>query len=51
MGSDIEFAPDTYRQAGHLARVFHDQAGYTDADWMLAVVAKSLEWLVKPHPD
>src|SRR5687767_12352446 len=30
MGSDVEFAHDTYRQAGTLARVFHEQAERTD---------------------
>ena len=49
MGSDVEFAPDTYRQAGRLARVFHHQAERTDLDWDAAAVAKSLGWLDKPH--
>lgn len=49
MGSEAEFAPDTYRQAGRLARVFHDQAERTDLDWDSAAVAKSLGWLNKPH--
>lgn len=48
-GSDAEFICDTYRQAGRLARVFHDQAEKTDARWDAAAVAKSLGWLDKPH--
>jgi hypothetical protein len=48
-GSDAEFAADTYRQAGLLARVFHGQAQRTDADWDAAAVVKSLRWLDEPH--
>ncbi|MDV3126489.1 phosphotransferase [Mycobacterium sp. 21AC1] len=48
-GSDAEFAPDTYRQAGRLARRFHDQAERVDPDFDAAAVAKSLGWLDKAH--
>lgn len=48
-GTDAEFAPDTYFQAGALARAFHDQAERTDPDWEVAAAAKSLDWLDKPH--
>ena len=48
-GSDSELTPDTYRQAGRLARVFHGQAERTDPDWDSIAVAKSLGWLDKPH--
>jgi bifunctional DNA-binding transcriptional regulator/antitoxin component of YhaV-PrlF toxin-antitoxin module len=44
-----EFVPDTYRQAGRLARLFHGQAGRVDPGWDAAAVAKSLDWLGKPH--
>jgi hypothetical protein len=48
-GSDAEFVCDTYRQAGRLARVFHDQAARTEPEWEAAAVAKSMAWLEKPH--
>lgn len=48
-GSDAEFAEDTYRQAGRLARTLHDQAARTDPDWDAASVTKSVGWLDKPH--
>lgn len=48
-GSAAEFAPDTYRQAGALSRTLHDQARRVDSDWDAAAVAKSLDWLTKPH--
>lgn len=48
-GSDAECMCDTYRQAGRLARVFHDQAKRVDDEWDAAAVAKSLGWLDKPH--
>lgn len=48
-GSDVEFSTATYRQAGTLAREFHDQATRTDPDWDAAAVAKSLGWLAQPH--
>ncbi|BBX37187.1 phosphotransferase [Mycolicibacterium mageritense] len=49
MSGDAESAPDTYRQAGQLARVFHDQAHRIDPEWDAAAVAKSQSWLDKPH--
>ena len=48
-GSAAEFAPDTYYQAGTLSRAFHGQAVRTDPDWDAASVAKSIDWLDKPH--
>ncbi|MFT4042727.1 MAG: phosphotransferase [Gordonia sp. (in: high G+C Gram-positive bacteria)] len=49
MGSAAEFDPEIHRQAGHLARIFHDQAGRTDPEWEAAAVTKSLSWLANPH--
>lgn len=49
MGSVAESAPETYRQAGRLANIFHGQARRTDPDWEAAAVAKSLNWLDRPH--
>lgn len=48
-GSEAEFAADTYRQAGRLARTFHDQGSRFDPDWDASAVMKSLQWLGKPH--
>jgi Phosphotransferase enzyme family len=48
-GADEELAPDTYRQAGRLARLFHGQTARTDPEWEAAAVAKSLSWLDGPH--
>ena len=48
-GCAAEFAPDTYYQAGALSRAFHGQAERTDSDWDAAAVAKSIDWLDKPH--
>lgn len=48
-GSAAEFTPDTYYQAGTLSRAFHGQAERTDLDWDAAAVAKSIDWLDKPH--
>lgn len=49
MGSDAEYDRETHRQAGKLARIFHNQAERTDVDWEAATVAKSLAWLDKPN--
>lgn len=43
------YPPDTYYQAGALSRAFHGQAERTDSDWDAAAVAKSIDWLDKPH--
>lgn len=48
-GSGAEFAPDTYRQAGQHARVFHDQDERVDPQWDANAVAKSLAWLDRAH--
>ncbi|MGE2717530.1 phosphotransferase family protein [Mycolicibacterium litorale] len=48
-GSDAESTPDTYWQAGRLARAFHGQAHHIDHHWDAAAVAKSHAWLDKPH--
>ncbi len=48
MGSDMEYDRDIHRQAGRLARVFHDQAERPDVNWEAAAVAKSLAWLDMP---
>ena len=48
-GSAAEFSPDTYVQAGRLARTLHRQAQRVDATWDREAVSKSLAWLDKPH--
>lgn len=48
-GSEAEFAADTYRQAGRLARIFHDQGARADPDWDSAAITKSLRWLDHSH--
>jgi len=48
-GSGAESSPDTYYQAGELARVFHGQAERIDADWDADAVTKSVGWLDKKH--
>lgn len=48
-GSAAECAPDTYVQAGRLARVLHGQAQRLDSTWNRNAISKSLAWLDKPH--
>lgn len=48
-GTEAEYAPETYVQAGALLRVFHDQAAYRDPDYEEAATTKALAWLGKPH--
>ena len=42
-------APDTFRQAGRLLALLHDQAGEEDDDYERRESAKSLAWLDEPH--
>ena len=44
-----EFEPDTYRQAGRLLRLLHDQPAQPDADYEAAIRDKSIWWLDRPH--
>jgi len=48
-GDNAEFAPETYRQAGMIARTFHDQSHRVDPEWDAGAVTKSIGWLDKPH--
>ena len=41
--------PDTFRQAGRLLALLHDQAGEVDDDYERRESAKSLAWLDEPH--
>lgn len=48
-GTDAESAPDTYRQAGELLRVFHAQEARWDADHAPRANARALQWLSGEH--
>ncbi|MCQ1951522.1 phosphotransferase [Arthrobacter sp. zg-Y859] len=48
-GTAAEYDPETYRQAGHLLRIFHEQTARTDVDYEVRATAKELSWLEKPH--
>ncbi|MFS0901325.1 phosphotransferase [Mycolicibacterium litorale] len=48
-GTAAEFAPDTYRQAGRLARLFHDQDRRVDPHWDIDATTKSVALLDKPN--
>ncbi|MCQ1954701.1 phosphotransferase [Arthrobacter sp. zg-Y238] len=48
-GTAAEYDPETYRQAGHLLRIFHDLTARTDVDYEVRATAKALSWLEKPH--
>ncbi|MDV6270817.1 phosphotransferase [Rhodococcus globerulus] len=49
LGSESEFDSDIHRQAGTLARIFHNQAARISVDWNATAIAKSLAWLDKPN--
>jgi Phosphotransferase enzyme family len=49
LGSEHADAAATYRQAGELLAVFHDQTTVTDDDYERRENEKSLEWLRGPH--
>jgi thiamine kinase-like enzyme len=48
-GSDSEFLPSTYRQAGQLLAQLHEQDAVEDDDFEAREKAKALRWLDKPH--
>jgi hypothetical protein len=48
-GSPAEYAADTYRQAGELLRLLHDQAARLDDELEERENAKALAWLERPH--
>jgi hypothetical protein len=48
-GTDAEFEPDTYLQAGRLLQAFHSQSGRSDDHYESVATAKALSWLEKPH--
>lgn len=48
-GSEHEFRPDTYRQAGELLAGLHDQVATDDAEFEPMAKAKALAWLDGPH--
>ncbi|GLY16489.1 hypothetical protein Kisp01_35040 [Kineosporia sp. NBRC 101677] len=49
LGSEGEFAPDTYRQAGELLAGFHGQFSTVDEDFEASAKVKALWWLGQPH--
>jgi hypothetical protein len=49
LGTEDEFVPDVYRQAGELLRVFHGQAQVLDEGFEARARAKALWWLDQPH--
>lgn len=48
-GSPAASDPDTFRQAGVLLRLLHDQTTVVDHDYERREATKSLAWLDKPH--
>lgn len=48
-GTDDEWRPDTYRQAGELLAQFHGQAAVSDDDYETQAKQGTLEWLARPH--
>lgn len=48
-GSPAGFDRDTFRQAGLLLRLMHDQSVVVDPDYERRETEKSLTWLGKPH--
>lgn len=48
-GSPAEDDPETYRQAGALLRRLHDQTSRLDEHADARAVAKSVDWLDRPH--
>jgi hypothetical protein len=49
LGTEYAAAPATYRQAGELLALLHDQAAVTDDDYERRQNEKSLAWLSGPH--
>ena len=48
-GGDCEHLPDTYRQAGELLALFHEQFATEDEEFEAREKQKALLWLGKPH--
>jgi hypothetical protein len=48
-GTDHEGDPETYRQAGRLLALLHDQLSVADEEFEARENAKSLAWLNRPH--
>ncbi len=48
-GTDDESRPDTYRQAGELLALFHEQFAAEDEEFEAREKQKALRWLDKPH--
>ena len=48
-GTEHEWRPDTYRQAGELLRLLHEQLAVEDEDFEARGQAKALWWLDQPH--
>ncbi len=48
-GSPAASDPDTFRQAGVLLRLLHDQSVVVDHDYERRQLSQSLAWLDKPH--
>ncbi|MCQ2001825.1 phosphotransferase [Arthrobacter zhaoxinii] len=48
-GTEAEYAPGTYQQAGCLLRIFHEQTARTDVDYEARATGKALSWLERPH--
>jgi thiamine kinase-like enzyme len=48
-GTDHEWRPDTYRQAGELLQLLHEQVAVEDADFEAQAQARTLWWLDQPH--
>jgi hypothetical protein len=49
LGAEPAAAPATYRQAGELLALFHDQAAIIDDDYERRQNEKALAWLSGPH--
>lgn len=48
-GTDAEYAPETYRQAGELLARLHQQESVDDTEFEARAQEKALLWLDKPH--
>ncbi|MFC5267318.1 phosphotransferase family protein [Kribbella qitaiheensis] len=48
-GSDHEWRPDSYRQAGELLALLHEQLAVEDADFEARERERTLWWLDQPH--